>query len=152
MNIRNTNQKVSVKQEKQNHSKANSSDTRKLHGKAQFAFALFTERNRQAKTNAAEQSRGSHDNRYNPSQDSQETIVMGTGNHTEEQIEKGKTDIKQEQKNVGDPSDLVEFSVGHTVGFFRTYRNEDARNHSNDCFDKCVQIQMNTPLDVIQSM
>ena len=82
------------KKEKQNNCKADNRDTQKLHGKAQFAPSFFTKSNRQAKTNTAKQSCRSHDNGYDPSQNSQKTIIPGTGNRAQKQIEKRKTSIK----------------------------------------------------------
>jgi hypothetical protein len=87
-------QQVPVKDKKQQKAQANTRDTCKLHGKAQFAPAFFTKSNRQAKTNTAKQSYRSHDNGYDPSQNSQKTIIPGTGNRAQKQIEKRKTSIK----------------------------------------------------------
>ena len=76
-------EQVSVKKEKQDNGKAETAYACELHGETQFALALFTKRNRQAKTNAAKQSGRSHDDGYDPAQKAQESVVLRIGDCAE---------------------------------------------------------------------
>ena len=63
------------------------------------------------------------DHGNDPSQDSQKAIMVGIREHAQTQIQGAKTDIDQQQKNIGDPPRFVQFSVGHTFRFLCEYRN-----------------------------
>ena len=56
----------------------------------------------------------------------------------EEQIYIGETNINQKEKNIGDPSDLIQFTVSHAVRFFRAHGEKNARNDCRDCRNGCI--------------
>jgi hypothetical protein len=70
-------QKISVKQEKQYNSKANTSNPCKPHGKTQLGFSLSAQGNEKAQPKTAKQSGRTHNNGYNPSQNAQQSIIPG---------------------------------------------------------------------------
>ena len=110
-------QQIAVENEEQNKGQGDGTKTGKLHGKALPASAFFTKGHRCTQADTADQRGGSHDDRYDPAHQAQKTVVIGAGNDADHQIHIGKTDIKQQQQNIGDASCFVQLVVYDAVLF-----------------------------------
>ena len=136
---------ISVEKEEQDQVDRNAKNTGKLHGKALPGFSLFAQCHGETQTKTAKQSCRSHDNGYDPAQDTKKTIIVGPGDHSQEHAQRRQTDINGDQKNVGDPTCFVQFGICNILCLFCAYGKENTCDYRNGGPDTYVKKYSNPP-------
>lgn len=65
---------------------------------------------------------------------------MGGGrDHAEKQVQRRKTEVNGDQKNIGHDAGFIQFAVDYMIRFFCAYRHDNAEYNGGDRFNNGVK-------------
>ena len=119
-------QQIAVAQHEQSIAQQATDAACKLYQKAQLAFALFTQGNRVAQAQAAEQGADGDDDANEPADDAQKAIITGVAEQRKSGAEQRQESIHGDQENVRDQAGDVQLAVDDALGLFCADGQENA--------------------------